>query len=95
VLHGVDSNRVLTELSLTLGKHGPFGDCGNSRPIRQIRAPKEDTGSGYGWPERQTALGSEMKTDSLQRDGSGDCTAIHPANIAKLSQARDLLNQTA
>ena len=90
VLHLWTATGVLAKLRLPLGKYRSLGKRRNGRTIGQIRAPKEDTRSGHGRPEREPALGAKMKTDSLQRNRPGDGTSIHPSNIAKLSQARDL-----
>jgi len=90
MLDGVDGNGILAELGLTLGQDRPLGERRNDRPIGQIRPPKEDTGAGDGRPERQPAFGAKMKSDPIQRYGPTDGTTIHPANIAKLNQSRDL-----
>ena len=68
-------------VSVTVG-YGLIAGCSSD--------DKEDTGAGDGRPERQPAFGAKMKSDPIQRYGPTDGTTIHPANIAKLNQSRDL-----
>jgi len=90
VLDGMDGDRVFAELRLSLRQNSPFGQRWNGGAIGQIRSPKEDTGSRHGWPEGQPAFGAEVEADTLKGDWTANGTTIHPANIAKLSQRRDL-----